>query len=179
MIKTFNIDDPLISIFENFRKEQESRNDPLSYNYSRLNFNFSEQEAFSIGYKNNNPFLFSTIFRRAQWPLGAYRILNRTWKVERQTHLSKSVDQLFLDMIQCQISWLKENREDFKIAIITREHNSRNTLTSLAQSLNIGNDKFQLYNKRVWVCNGPEKNCFQDILYTGDSKVLETWKLGD
>ena len=42
----------------------------------------------SLLYKNNNPFLFSTIFRRQQWPTGAYRILNRTWKVDRQSHVS-------------------------------------------------------------------------------------------
>ena len=110
-IDTFEISDPLISTFEEFRKQQESRNDKLSHNYSCSNFNFLEQEAFSIGYKNNNPFLFSTIFRRQQWPTGAYRILNRTWKVDRQSHVSTGIDQIFLDMVSRQISWLRENKK--------------------------------------------------------------------
>ena len=77
----------------------------MSPNYSCSNFNFLEQEAFSIGYKNNNPFLFSTIFRRPQWPIGAYRILNRTWKVNRQSHVSKSIDQIFNDPKYEKLPW--------------------------------------------------------------------------
>lgn len=179
MIQTFKIDDPLISTFEEYRKQQEFRNDKLSQNYSLLNFKFEDQEAFSIGYKNSNPELFSTIFRRQMWPSGAYRILNRTWKVDRQTHISTSIDKIFLDMIEQQISWLKENKQDFKIAFISREHNSRNTLRNVARSLNMHGDKFHVYENRVWMCKGPEENCFQDILYTGDVKVLEQWKLSD
>jgi hypothetical protein len=179
MIHTFKLDDPLISTFESFRKEQEFRNDKLSHNYSALNFNFLEQEAFSIGYKNNIPFLFSTIFRRTSWPEGAYRILNRTWKADRQFHVSKSIDQIFLDMIDHQHNWLKENKTDFKIAFISREHNSRNTLTNLAESLNTHGNEFYLYENRVWMCNGPQENCFQDILYTGDVNILKQWKLKD
>ena len=178
-IDTFEISDPLISTFEEFRKQQESRNDKLSHNYSCSNFNFLEQEAFSIGYKNNNPFLFSTIFRRQQWPTGAYRILNRTWKVDRHSHVSTGIDQIFLDMVSRQISWLRENKKDFKIAFISREHNSRNTLHNVAKSLNMHNNVFHVFENRVWVCNGPHENCLQDILYTGDVRVLEQWKLND
>lgn len=179
MIQTFKIDDPLISIFEEHRKQQEFRNDKLSQNYSLLNFNFEEQEAFSIGYKNSNPLLFSTIFRRDMWPVGAYRILNRTWKVDRQSHISTSIDQIFLDMIAAQLNWLKENKQDFKIAFISREHNSRNTLHNLAQSLNNSSNKFHVYENRVWMCKGSHEQCFQDVLYNGDVKVIEQWKLSD
>lgn len=113
------------------------------------------------------------------WPVGAYRILNRTWKVDRQSHISKSIDQIFVDMVCDQISWIKENKKDFKIAFISREHNSRNTLHNVAQSLNMRSDEFHLYENRVWMCKGPHVNCFQDILYTGDVKVLDQWKLSD
>jgi hypothetical protein len=82
-------------------------------------------------------------------------------------------------MVHDQISWIKENKKDFKIAFISREHNSRNTLHNLSQSLNTTSDKFQVYENRVWVCKGPHGNCLQDILYTGDVRTLEQWKLND
>ena len=39
-VHTFKISDPLISTFEEFRIQQEFRNDKLSHNYSCSNFNF-------------------------------------------------------------------------------------------------------------------------------------------
>lgn len=179
MIKTFNINDPLLLVFEEYRKQQEFRNDKLSCNYSPANFKFVEQEAFSIGYRNNAPLLFSTIFRRPQWPVGAYRILNRTWKIDRQTHISTKIDEIFLEMAEQQLEWLICNKQDFKIAIISREHNSRNTLSNVAASLNMRGNKFNLFEHRVEMCNGPAEHCLQDILYTGDVRILEQWNLKD
>jgi hypothetical protein len=178
MIKTFDINNPLIKEFEEGRKLQENRGDYFSSNYSLDNFVFNDQTAFSIGYKNNKPYLFSTIFRRPSWPQGAYRILNRTWKTNRQTNISKAIDSIFLDMVDSQLDWLTK-KSDFEVAIISREHNSINTLTNVRDLLNMRGHAFCLHSSRIWVCNGLANNCFQDILYTGKSEIISTWKLRD
>lgn len=178
MIKTFCMNDPLIKEFETGRQIQELRDDYFSTNYTLDNFKFEDQTAFSIGYKNNKPYLFSTIFRRPWWPLGVYRILNRTWKISRQDNLSKAIDPIFLDMVDSQLAWLRDN-SNFEVAIISREHNSRNTLINVRDLLNIRGHKFSLHDSRIWVCKGPSDNCFQDILYTGKGEIVSTWKLKD
>jgi hypothetical protein len=174
MIKTFTITDPLIDIFEQERILQFQRNDKLSQNYSKENFVFAEQESFSIGYKDQNPYLFSTIFRRDWWPVGVYRIMNRTWKTERQETASRHIDPLFLEMMESQVEWLHNNR-DFRLAIITREHDARNTLLQVMSELNTRGNNFNLFENRVWVCRGDPEHCFQDVLYTGDSDILKEW----
>jgi len=78
MIRIFSATDELISVFDQYRKQQELSGDKLSSNFKLENFRYADQEVFTIGYKDNNPYLFSTIFRRPWWPHGAYRILNRT-----------------------------------------------------------------------------------------------------
>lgn len=178
MIKTFDITDSLIELFDQERIKQSLRDDKLSSNYSKENFVFAEQESFSIGYKDQTPYLFSTIFRRDWWPAGAYRIMNRTWKTERQDNVSKKIDPMFLEMMESQVEWLRNNR-DFKLAIITREHDARNTLLQVKSELNTRGNNFDLFENRVWVCNGAPEHCFQDILYTGDSSILTAWTLND
>jgi hypothetical protein len=102
------------------------------------------------------------------------------WKVSRQEHIAKTVDLIFLEMVEKQIDWLKENK-DFTVAFMSREHDSKNTLENFAQHLNKLSDNYQfdVFENRVWVCEGPAEQCFQDILYTGDKRVLESWKLKD
>ncbi len=177
MIKTFlSSDTSLLQEFDLAREELiREFPDKLVSNYTLENFNYNEQTAFSIGYKNNSPFLFSTIFRRQWWPEGAYRILNRTWKLERQDHISRGIDPIFRYMVEDQIDWLKSNT-NYKAAFISREKNSRNTLFNVMDELNIGKYKFDFYDDRVWVCEGSEEYCLQNILYTGDMKVFLKWK---
>jgi hypothetical protein len=180
MIKIFFQDDPLIKVFDHYRDLQENAGDKLSENYQLKNFSYKEQEVFTIGYKDNDPHIFSTIFRRPWWPPGAYRILNRMWKVSRQEHIAKTVDLTFIEMVEKQIDWLKENK-DFTVAFMSREHDSKNTLENFAQHLNKLSDNYQfnVFENRVWVCEGSAEHCFQDILYTGDKRVLDSWKLKD
>jgi hypothetical protein len=176
MIKLFFQDDPLLLVFDEFRSQQEMVGDRLSSNFKLENFCYADQEVFTIGYKDNNPYLFSTIFRRPWWPRGAYRILNRTWKVSRQQHVSKEIDPIFLEMIEAQVAWLN-NHKDLNIAFISREHDSRNTLINVKEHLNSRGNNFNLFEDRVWVCDGNPKHCFQDILYTGNPATLLSWKL--
>jgi hypothetical protein len=83
---------------------------------------------------------------------------------------------MFLEMIEAQVAWLN-NHKDFNIAFISREHDSRNTLINVKEHLNSRGNNFNLFEDRVWVCDGNPKNCFQDILYTGNPATLLSWKL--
>jgi hypothetical protein len=176
MIVTFDYTNTeLLSEFDASRKKLISMYaGKIIENYKIENFNYQEQTAFSIGYKNNKPYLFSTIFRRARWPEGCYRILNRTWKLNRQDHISKEIDPLFKEMVEHQIHWLNNNVE-YRTIFISREHNSRNTLINVRDYLNTGEFEFTLLEGLIRVSAGDPKVACQDILFTGESEVFNEW----
>lgn len=176
MIVTFDhTDTELLSVFDTSRKKLISMySGKIIENYKIENFNYQEQLAFSIGYKDNTPYLFSTIFRRNRWPKGCYRILNRTWKLNRQNHISKEIDPLFKDMVESQMHWLNKNLNPTTV-FISREHNSRNTLINVRDYLNTGEFKFTLLEGLIRVSNGDPSVACQDILFAGDSEVFKEW----
>lgn len=165
----------MMAEFDKARKKLlELDNDKLIENYLQQNFNYADQTAFSIGYKNSEPYLFSTIFRRDWWPDDCYRILNRTWKLNRQDHVSKKIDVVFREMVESQIKWLNKNT-NVVTTFISREHNSRNTLINVRNNLNMGEFEFTLLKERIRVSEGPEEQACQDILYAGSDKVFKKW----
>lgn len=176
MIVTFdhtNVE--LLSIFDTSRQKLISMySGKIIENYKIENFNYQEQLAFSIGYKDNSPYLFSTIFRRNRWPKGCYRILNRTWKLNRQNHISKEIDPLFKEMVESQMHWLNKNLNPTTV-FISREHNSRNTLINVRDYLNTGEFTFTLLEDLIRVSEGDPKVACQDILFAGDSEVFKEW----
>jgi len=176
MIVTFDhTDTDLLSLFDVSRKKLIGMySGKIIENYKVENFNYQDQTAFSIGYKNNKPYLFSTIFRRTRWPKDCYRILNRTWKLNRQDHISKEIDPLFKEMVESQIHWLNKNLNP-KTIFISREHNSRNTLINVRNYLNTGELKFILLEELICVSQGDPKVACQDILFTGKSEVFKEW----
>lgn len=154
----------------------------LSNNYQIHNMSIDDQLVFSIGYQYDvdDPFGLSSVYRRDSWPLGVYRILNRTWKPlgELDDGVTLKLDQIWIDMIDDQIRWLRCNVPDYKAAIISREHDSRKFLQHLIKKLDASStNKFTLCDSRIWLCenkNNPN-GCYQDVLYTGESEVIETW----
>jgi hypothetical protein len=176
MIVTFDhTDTDLLTLFDISRKKLIGMySGKIIENYKVENFNYQDQTAFSIGYKNNKPYLFSTIFRRTSWPKDCYRILNRTWKLNRQDHISKEIDPLFKEMVESQIHWLNKNLNP-KTIFISREHNSRNTLINVRNYLNTGELKFILLEELICVSQGDPKVACQDILFTGESEVFKEW----
>ena len=147
----------------------------LSRNYSSKQFVYKEQEVFSIGYKNDVPHLFSTVYRRDWWPIGTYRILNRLWKTSVDNFTNKDIDDIYIDMISAQLSWLKTNRQDFQTAVISRNGSENKMLSMLAIKLNNANLDFKIYKDRVWVCKGTADACLQTILYHGNEEPLHLW----
>ena len=176
MIITFDHNNSsLLEEFDDNRKKLiDLYSEKLINNYKVENFNYLEQTAFSIGYKDKKPYLFSTIFRRDWWPIGCYRILNRTWKLSRQHHISKEIDPLFKEMVENQTTWLYKNLDPTAV-FISREHNSRNTLINVRDYLNTGEYKFTLLEERIQVSQGNPVLACQDILFTGNVKVFKSW----
>lgn len=151
-------------------------------NYSLQNMKLDSQLAFSIAYRKviDEPFGLSSVYRNDSWPTGVYRILNRTWKPMGEYHdyVTMKLDLMWTDMMKDQIEWLKSNRSDYRAAVITREHNSRNSLKNLIKQIDrsgIGYS-FKLVDDRIWVCNNrSNESCYQDVIYTGDSEVISSW----
>ncbi len=151
----------------------------LASNYRIENMDINSQLAFSIAYNEmvDSPTILSSIYRRSTWPVGMYRILNRTWKPlgEEDILPTRKVNALWAEMIDSQIHWLKTNVSEYTTAIISREHNSRNTLIHLMEDVHETSiNRFELLDERVWLCenkSNPE-SCYQDVIYTGERGVF-------
>lgn len=166
---------PQITEFDTHRLIVENSNHKLSKNYRAQDFVYAEQEIFSIGYKNNIPYLFSSIYRRPWWPLGTYRILNRLWKNGEDKFTNKDIDDIYIDMISAQLTWLNDNRTDFQTAIISRNGDENKMLSMLATKLNTSNLDFKIYKDKVWTCKGSADDCLQTVLYYGNEEALALW----
>jgi hypothetical protein len=106
MIENFIPTDSRRIIFEKYKNIQASVPSKLMLNYGKW-FNLDEQEMLTM-YKPNEfsePSIFSSIYRRDWWPVGAYRILNRTWQYPRVTKVEKTINNGLYEMIDAQLNW--------------------------------------------------------------------------
>lgn len=174
MIELFDHSDDRAKIFDYYRDLEAKSDSPLASNYNTKNFILSEQSILSYYKKDidSDPSTFSTIYRRNWWPQGCYRIINRMWQYPRNKKIKGDVGQHVYHMIQSQIHWCLE-QEDFRLAFISRQNVNR-----LYDRFIIGLDKLNLsFEKgpKIWVCKGSSQDCFQNILYYGDSSILDNW----
>lgn len=171
----FDHNDARIQEFDLHRLSVANSGHRFSSNYSSKDFVYKEQLVFSIGYKNDVPHLFSTVYRRSWWPVGTYRILNRLWKNSLDNAINKDIDDIYIDMISAQLSWLKINQQDFQTAVISRNGIENKMLSMLAGKLNNADLDFKIYKNRVWMCKGEAKDCLQTVLYYGNEETLRLW----
>lgn len=175
MIENFVPTDTRRTIFEQYKDIQSTIPSRLVLNYSKW-FNLDEQEMLTM-YKHtafSEPTIFSTIYRRHWWPIGAYRILNRVWQYPRVTKVEKTINDGLYEMIEYQINWCKKQPE-FKVAIISRNKNNR-LFDKMQSDLKSKGLTFS-QGKKLWLCEGSEADCLQQILYHGDASVFEDWRL--
>ena len=175
MIENFIPTDSRRTIFEKYKNIQASVPSKLMLNYGKW-FNLDEQEMLTM-YKPNEfsePSIFSSIYRRDWWPVGAYRILNRTWQYPRVTKVEKTINDGLYEMIDAQLNWCKA-QPNFKVAIISRNKNTR-LFNKMQSDLALKGLSFY-QGKKLWVCEGSESNCLQQILYFGDATVFDEWRL--
>lgn len=174
MIHGFNRDDNLFQLFEEYRTLEAGQPHSLAINYSNQNYFLNNQVRFFIGFRDNKPVLFSSIFRLDWWPVGAYRILNRLWKPNKDEQITKDINPLFFEMVKEQVNWLSL-QEDFKVAVVSRQGTSKRYLEYFAEQNRLRGVDMRVFNLPIKTCQGPDCDCLQNIVYIGDRAVLEGW----
>jgi hypothetical protein len=174
MIHGFGQDNKLFQLFEEYRAAEARQSHSLAVNYSDQNYFLDKQIRFFIGFDNDVPVVFSSIFRLDWWPSGAYRILNRLWKPRKNNSITKTIDPLFFKMVTAQIDWLAA-QPDFKVAFVSRQGNSKKYLKYFAEQNKINGNNMNEYELPIKTCQGPDCDCLQNIVYIGDRAVLEGW----
>lgn len=174
MIHGFDQNDNLFQLFEKYRANEAGQTHSLAVNYSNQNYFLDQQVRFFIGFDNDVPVLFSSIFRLDWWPAGAYRILNRLWKPAKNNIITKTIDPLFFKMVRAQIDWLL-TQPDFKVAFVSRQGNSKKYLRYFVEQNKFNGNNMNEFELPIRTCQGPDCDCLQNIVYIGDRIVLEGW----
>jgi len=164
---TWVSDTKLQKIFDRERIKVAQSDHPLAENYSTW-FNEKEILAYTITTDRSNVYLCSTIGRKEYWPTGTYRVLNRLFKGDPDSLLTKQVGSFWMDQVEDQLRFLKNNIPDFKMAIISRKRGYRNSLGVLNEAFASRGIHFTLLPSPIWVCDDCHNpDCLQDILYYG------------
>ena len=173
MIHLFNYKDPRAIIFDKFRSIEEHADHPLASNYTQAQFRLHEQSQLCY-YQDGDkdPTLFSTIYRRSWWPEGAYRVLNRTWQYPRVEKMERDFHDHHYEMLFSQIKWC-EAQPNFKIAFISRQKNHR--MFEFGMKLLRKRGVVFEQGPKVWVCQGKEEDCHQQVLCYGNLSVFNDW----
>ena len=174
MIHGFDRDNTLFQLFEESRALEASQTNSLAVNYSDQNYFLDQQIRFFIGFDKDVPVVFSSIFRLDWWPEGAYRILNRLWKPNKNATIKKTIDPLFFIMVTAQTEWLS-TQPNFKVAFVSRQGNSKKYLKYFAEQNNCNGNNMNEFDLPIRTCQGPDCDCLQNIVYIGDRAVLEGW----
>lgn len=168
----------LDKLFDSLRQQQyENRSHRLWKNYSKDEIEkWSGSIAYTISFdQNGQPELCSTVSYRNCWPMGAFRILNRTWKVKNKKQIMPEISQAMGAATLSQIAWLKENI-DFKFYFISRQ--SDNWMEWVSNNFKRQfNLDFKIAENKYLTCpNEYDDTCWQKIIYNGDPEVLTQWK---
>lgn len=164
----------LDTTFELLRSMYVNLNDhDLVSNYNKEHF--EQCIALTIAYDgNDHPQFCGSILARDCWPQGAYRIMNRFWKVNREKDGIKHIHPLSALLVNSQLDWL-QNNTDHKLAFISREG-----LTWRKFALRDFSVRYDLHfdtvEKKFLTCGNSDcDSCWQHIIYRGDHNLLNTW----
>ena len=96
----------LDSLFDHLREIQyNDTSHRLWENYSKESFSYAGIIAYTICFNGDDtPEMCSSISQRDCWPLGAYRILNRTWKHSNKKQMMKEISLAMGETTLSQIS---------------------------------------------------------------------------
>ncbi len=146
----------------------------------RLYHNYNEDfmkyvVATTICFDNDEPIMCGSISHRSCWPNNSYRILNRLWKPNvRIKKYPRFMGPSYAETTKSQIEWLKENA-DCCLYFISRQ--SRSWTDWVIKNFKDYGINFDSSDYLYLTCpNEDDKSCWQTIIYSGDSTVLETWK---
>lgn len=167
-------DKSLDDLYESLRAEHVNTNHRLNKNYSRDHV--QEVSAKSIYWgADGNPKIVASILTRPCWPGNVYRILNRLWKTEMNTGSVFEIDPGFGKLIESQTDWCLENGAHG--VFMSRQNNT--SWQAWAQPIFIKQTGIEFISpsNRFLTCdNELDNTCWQQILYYGDTDLLNTWK---
>ena len=146
--------------------------DKLSKNYKNLDFESFEN--YSIITLENNIIAFSSILQRKIWPSNTVRIFNRMWRNKTYSWNSPTFGILSKLMYNHQIDYCKKNNYDF--VFLSTEKTPRHFQRWLKQA-NEYDGGWNFCNEKKRVCNGPEHQCVQHIIYKNISNTNELFPL--
>lgn len=168
-------DKKLDKLFDSLREKQYNNTlDKLHKNYSIENF--TNCLAYSICFEFDKPIMCASISHKSCWPKNTYRILNRLWKpddvrIKFPRQMSPSFGLIALD----QINWIKSNLDYDCIFISRQTKNWQNFVISEFQRQY--NFSWNTNNNKYLTCeNETNDDCWQNIIYVGNDKVLKKWK---
>lgn len=163
--------------FDRLREQQyRDHKHRLWKNYSIKNFDFAVALTIHFG-DDGQPELCSSIASRACWPSGAYRILNRLWKVPgiRKTNAPSTMSASFGYSALSQIDWLKSN-SNCQLYFISRETDNWESWVCRQFRQGHGLD-FTIGQHKYLTCpNECDQSCWQRIIYNGNEELLKLWK---
>lgn len=136
---------------------------------------FDEVAALTIYFDEDNvPEACSSIVARDCWPTGVYRIHNRVWKPNnKQTFLRRISNSMGFAAIS-QRDWLEQNT-DCKLYFISRQ--TDNWEQWMIKHFKDFGLEFETDNYKYLTCpNECDDTCWQNIIYSGNKELLETWK---
>lgn len=155
-------------------KQYNNTSIPLWKNYN-LNHFESECSAVTIAFDDEVPIFCSSILGRDCWPIGAYRVINRLWKINPDNHPLRAIHAAVGPMIKSQLNWLKNNT-DYKLVFISRESSMWQNWTIKQLDIQF-NLNFKYDDHKYLTCDDQTCNsCWQRIIFCGDSSLLESWK---
>jgi hypothetical protein len=165
----------LDQLFDSLRNKQyQDRNHRLWENYSKDSFKFAV--ALTICFNDNGvPEMCSSIASRDCWPRNTYRILNRLWKHSNKIKYPKVMSPSFAESAKSQIDWLDKNA-DCDLYFISRQTDNWEQWV-IRNFKEVYNVSFETDKYKYLTCpNECDETCWQNIIYHGDTSVLDRWK---
>lgn len=136
---------------------------------------FADVAALTIYFDNEGvPEVCSSTTQRDCWPASAYRIHNRVWKANNKKTFLRKVSPSMGYSAKSQIDWLSANT-DCRLYFISRQTDNWNEwMINHFKEYNI---HFKTDNYIYLTCpNECDDTCWQRIIYSGDTSLLEQWK---
>ena len=174
-VTTWTTDDVLDSIYEDLRKKHYIKTGHRLYkNYSE--YHIQEVSAKSIYWGHSGePEIIASILARPCWPNETFRILNRLWKPNMLTNPIFEINEGFTKLIEDQISWCE--LRSAKGVFMSRQGDTAWREWAILKLKEQTDLDFFLPDEKFLTCNDEQStNCWQKIIYYGDTDQLTNWK---
>lgn len=172
---TWTVDPVLDEIYEDLRKKHYVKEGHRLYkNYSKDHINEVSAKTIYWGH-SGEPEIVCSILKRPCWPDNTYRILNRLWKPKMMTGPIFDISEGFAKVLEDQLSWCQLRKAE---GVFMSRQGDGGWQKWASEKLEVMTGlKFYTPDERFLTCNNEdEKDCWQKIIYYGNTENIETWK---